>query len=158
MQPAAGWLTGWDEVEVFGDNLSGGTVRFGKAAADSDAVTCTQTDCNIIRTPAGTKTGPVSVTVSAPGGTSAASKASRFTYQRPVVTRISPRGGWTIGGAPITITGSHLGSVDEIGFGDNRYTNFSCTATTCKGRCRHRCRRERRCHRRGVRHLQGQRP
>ena len=133
VQPAAGWLTGWDEVEVFGDNLSGGTVRFGKAAADSDAVTCTQTDCNVIRTPAGTKTGPVSVTVSAPGGTSAASKASRFTYQRPVVTRISPRGGWTIGGAPITITGSHLGSVDEIGFGDNRYTNFSCTATTCKG-------------------------
>jgi len=133
VQPAKGWLTGWDEVEVFGQNLSGGTVRFGGVAADSDAVTCTQTACDVIRTSAGTRTGAVSVTVATPGGTSAAGAASRFGYLLPTVTKVSPTSGWTIGGTPVTITGTNLGSVDEIGFGGNRYTNFSCTATECEG-------------------------
>ena len=133
VQPAAGWLTGWDEVEVFGQNLSGGTVRFGGVAADSGAVTCTQTACDVTRTPAGARTGAVNVSVTTSGGTSAATSASRFSYLLPTVTKVSPTSGWTIGGTPVTITGTNLGSVDEIGFGGNRYTGFTCTATACKG-------------------------
>ncbi len=133
VQPAAGWLTGWDEVEVFGQNLSGGVVRFGRVAADSDAVTCTQTACDVTRTPAGARTGTVNVTVTTPGGTSAATRASRFSYRLPTVTKVVPAAGWTIGGTPVTITGTNLASVDEIGFGGNRYTGFACTATACKG-------------------------
>jgi streptogramin lyase len=133
VQPATGWLTGWDEVEIFGQNLSGGAVRFGRVAADSDAVTCTQTACDVTRTPAGVRTGTVNVTVTTPGGTSAVTSASRFRYQLPTVTKVSPASGWTIGGTPLTITGANLGSVDEIGIGGSDYTGFTCTATTCKG-------------------------
>lgn len=81
IDPNTGETTGGDEVTITGDNFTGATaVNFG----DTPAVFTVDDDETITATsPAASSTGPVSVTVTTPGGTSATSSADEFTYEEP---------------------------------------------------------------------------
>jgi len=72
----------------------------------------------------------VDVTVTTPGGTSAAGTADRFTYVAapppvPGVTSISPKTGPTTGGTIVTITGTGLAGATAVRFGAANATSFT---------------------------------
>jgi hypothetical protein len=74
--PVVGLTTGGTNVTISGTNLTGAIeVHFGTAAASS--FICTATSCMATAPPG---TGTVDVTVTTPGGTSAAVAADKFTY------------------------------------------------------------------------------
>jgi hypothetical protein len=83
INPDTGETTGGDEVTITGDNFTGATgVSFGTTAAvftvdDDQTITATS--------PVATSTGPVNVTVTTSGGTSATSSADEFTYEEPAL-------------------------------------------------------------------------
>jgi hypothetical protein len=58
--------------------------------------------------------------------------ADRYSYQLPTVTSVSPTSGWTVGGTPVTITGTRLSGATVI-FGTTVAPGFQCTDTTCTG-------------------------
>src|SRR5207253_9437369 len=83
--------------------------------------------------PAATATGPVHVTVTTPGGTSAAGTGDQFTYVQaaPAVTSISPATGSTGGGTVVTITGTNFTpGTPTVAFGANPGTVTAFTATS----------------------------
>ena len=68
-------------------------------------------------------TGTVDVTVTTPGGTSAANPpGDQFTYNAaaPTVTAVSPNNGPEAGGTSVTITGTNLSGATAVHFGANR--------------------------------------
>ena len=74
--------------------------------------------------------GPVDVTVTTPGGTSATTAADQYSYTNgPSVAAISPTSGPTAGGTSVTITGANLASATAVKFGSNTATINSNTAT-----------------------------
>lgn len=81
IDPDTGETTGGDEVTITGDNFTGATdVSFGTTPAvftvdDDETITATS--------PVAPSTGPVNVTVTTSGGTSATSSADEFTYEEP---------------------------------------------------------------------------
>jgi hypothetical protein len=92
------------------------TVAFGPTAASGLTV---GSDTSITAlSPHGA--GTVDVTVSSPGGESAASPADRFTYvpkgPRPQVTSVSPNAGPAAGGTSVTIVGSGFLGVTAVRF------------------------------------------
>ena len=62
--------------------------------------------------------GPIDITVTTVGGTSATGVADRFTYPVvPTVVSVSPAAGPLAGGGTVTITGADLGSASSVTFG-----------------------------------------
>jgi len=109
----SGPLAGGNSVTVTGGNLSGATfVDFGVLPATTFTV---NSDTSVTATaPAGT-TGPVTVTVGGPNGsspsqpTTALLSGDSYTYQpagSPAVTALSPSSGPLVGGGSVTVTGS----------------------------------------------------
>jgi hypothetical protein len=131
--PASGGEAGNQGVVINGLNLGGATaVDFGPG----NAATITSDSATVIDVtdPPG-NAGPVDVTVTTAGGTSADNPGDIFTYEAPVtgppvVTSISPTQGPNTGGTTVTINGSNLGSVDNVDFGaNNPATILSDSAT-----------------------------
>ncbi len=80
VSPASGSTAGGTRVTISGTGLSGATgVSFGGAAAKISADSATQIT---VTSPPGART--VDITVTTPGGTSAATTADRFTYVQPI--------------------------------------------------------------------------
>ena len=103
---AAGRTTGGMLVIITGTGFSAahgvGAVKFGGNAASYIITSDTQIAAT---SPAGS--GTVDVTVTTVGGTSAYSAADQYTYvPAPTVTGVTPSGGPTGGGTPVTITGT----------------------------------------------------
>ena len=76
--------------------------------------------------------GTVSVTVTAPGGTTPPIPGG-FLYQpplNPVVTGVSPDSGSTAGGASVTITGTGFTSVTGVSFGSAAAASFTVNSAT----------------------------
>jgi hypothetical protein len=124
--PNLGAETGGETVTITGKYLGPATaVAFGATSAKILAVA---EGSITAESPKGTA-GPVDVTVTSPGGTSAKVAEDQFTYlPPPVVTKVEPNIGPEGGGPPVTITGTHLLNVTEVKFGT--WKCFDCKATS----------------------------
>jgi energy-converting hydrogenase Eha subunit A len=125
VSPASGPSTGGTSVTVTGTNLTGATtVDFGTGNAATFSVS---NDTTIVATaPATGSLGPVDVTVTAPGGTSAVSAADQYTYGAaapPAVTAVSPSAG--PGGTSVVITGTGFSGATTVDFGTGNPATFT---------------------------------
>jgi hypothetical protein len=116
-----GPMGGGTWVLITGTDLAGATaVQFGSAAGKIVSNTAAQI---VAISPTGT--GPVDITVTNRGGTSATSAADQFRYvAAPSVTAISPAEGPAAGGTEVTISGSDLDNAMAVAFGPNLVTSF----------------------------------
>ncbi|WP_439623756.1 beta strand repeat-containing protein [Gemmata sp.] len=135
VSPATGPAAGGTTITITGTNFTGATgVTVGGVAAT--AVTVVNATTITATTPAGTA-GIVDVIVTTPGGPSATSAASKFTYvAAPTVTSVTPPGGPVTGGTAITITGTGFTGATAVTIGGTAATNVvvvnatTITATT----------------------------
>ncbi len=124
ISPTTGPTTGGTPVTITGTSFLFATaVDFGTNAA-TDFVVVNDTTITV-DSPAGT--GVVDVTVTSPAGTTPATPADEFTYTAvaaPTVTGISPASGPTIGGTPVTITGTRFTGATTVDFGTTAATDL----------------------------------
>jgi len=117
--PSRGITSGQNTVEIFGSGLTGLTgVFFGTTVVASSTGFISDTQI-AVAAPA-RAAGPVDVTVTTPGGTSATSAGDRYTYVAPGFPRvdgISPNSGTGGGGDYIQLFGSGFTGVTAIHFG-----------------------------------------
>ena len=122
---AYGPAAGGSSVTITGTNFTGVTaVDFGTVSAAFTFVSDTQITATA---PAGTNA--VFVVVTTPGGTSADSAASRFSYA-PIVTGISPTTGPALGGTTVTISGDNFTGATAVDFGHTALTPAQFTVTS----------------------------
>ncbi|WP_345718612.1 IPT/TIG domain-containing protein [Kineosporia mesophila] len=119
VSPGGGAAAGGTSVTVTGTGFAGlsgaAAVKFGNTNATSYTVNSATSITAVA--PAGSA-GTVDVTVTNPGGTSAASAADQFTYiALPTVTSIAPATGPTAGGNTVTITGTGFSGTPTVNFG-----------------------------------------
>jgi hypothetical protein len=125
--PSYGPAGGGTTVSIAGTGFANATaVMFGTNAAtiisDSDTLL-------VVSSPAATVAGPVDVTVTTLGGTSAAIAADQFTYAPlPTIMSLTPSSGPVAGGTIVTITGTNLTN-GSVKFGNNWATIQSSSAT-----------------------------
>jgi len=114
---AVGPASGGTAVTLTGTGFSAATaVQFGGVDAASFSIA---SDTSISVTTPVTTAGTVDVTVVSPGGTSAISSSSQFTFVgTPVVTGITPDHGPVTGGTDVEITGSGFTGATSVSFGD----------------------------------------
>ena len=131
---AAPTVTGLDpdnapsgDIKIYGTNLNGATaVTFGSTPATIVSVTPSQI---IVTLPSGLDGQTVDVTVTTPGGTSATSAASRFTFTAvPIITYINAS--LAAPGTNISIVGLHLDSATAVRFGAIDAAIVTQTATS----------------------------
>ena len=108
--PTAGPLAGGTSVAITGTGFSGtgfpnaSAVDFGSAAAGFVVNSSTSITASA---PVGLTAGPVDITVTTAGATSATSTSDQFTYvAAPTVTAVTPAAGPLAAGASVTITGT----------------------------------------------------
>jgi hypothetical protein len=124
--PTGGPATGGTMVTISGLGFTDATaVEFGTTPATT--FTLVSASAITAESPAGT--GTVDVTVTTPGGTSAASASDRFAYA-PTVSAISPAAGPTGGGTLVTITGTGFAGATEVIFGTTPGTIVTVSPTT----------------------------
>jgi hypothetical protein len=126
LTPTTGSTIGGTAVTLTGSNLANATgVTFGTVAG---TITADSAGSLTVTSPAGV--GSVNVTVSTPGGSTAA--PSQFTYITPagfpVVTGVSPAGGPFSGGTVVTITGNNLSYASGVSFGTQPAFFYNVTA------------------------------
>ena len=121
-------------VDISGTGLSGATaVHFGTKLALGQTVLSPY--AITAEAPSGASTVDVSVTT--PGGTSAATSADDYTYVNvpklpdgPTVGSVSPTSGLVSGGASVTITGANLTGVSMVSFGSTPATQVTDVSST----------------------------
>jgi hypothetical protein len=102
--PKRGPAAGGTSVTITGKNLSEATdVSFGSLPAASFTVN-SATSITAVSPAQSAET--VDVTVTAPGGTSAASIVDRFKFGPPTITAVAPNNGPAAGGTSVTVTGT----------------------------------------------------
>ena len=126
VSPPEGPTGGGTLVTILGTGFTGATaVDFGTVAATNvhvDSSTEITAD-----SPAGS--GTVDVTVTGPGGTTAASPSTdQFTYM--AVTSVSPAEGPSTGGTTVTITGTGFTAANGVEFGGVAATSFQFVSST----------------------------
>jgi RHS repeat-associated protein len=120
---------GGNAVAITGTGFTGATaVDFGGHAATSFTVlSATQ----ISATAPAQSSGTVDVTVTTPGGVSAAVTADKYAYlAAPAVTGISPSAGPVAGGTKVTITGTGLAAATGVSFGGVAAASFTVVSAT----------------------------
>jgi len=129
VSPSSGPLAGGTSVTIAGSGFSGVTaVKFGTKAATS--FTVVNASEITAAAPSGTA-GPVDVTVTTPGGTSATNVDDEYAYvAAPTVTSVSPSVGGTAGGTIVTITGTNFTGATAVKFGATASTNFTVNSAT----------------------------
>jgi hypothetical protein len=102
-------------IGITGDGFTGTTsVRFGT----HPATFVVNSDTSITATVPAVLSGTVDIRVTNPGGTSAASGADRFTFNRtPLVSAVSPNSGTTDGGNVVMLTGVNFTGATIVSFG-----------------------------------------
>lgn len=128
--PASGGAGGGNSVTLTGTGFTNATaVSFGGSPASSYTVnSATQITATA---PAGS--GTVNVTVTTPGGTSATGSGNQYRYvAAPTISAISPTGGSSGGGTPVTITGTDFvsGNSYSASFGATTVPATYASATT----------------------------
>ena len=131
VSPTSGSAAGGTQVTITGTSFTGAKgVKFGGTAATNVSV---NSDTSITATAPAGQAGPVDVTVTTPGGTSATSSADQFTYTPPpvpTVTKVSPSSGPSTGGTPVTITGTGFTGATAVNFGSGNTATFSVSNDT----------------------------
>ncbi|HEX9480837.1 MAG TPA: IPT/TIG domain-containing protein [Solirubrobacteraceae bacterium] len=130
LTPKKGETSGGTSVTITGTGFAGATaVSFGGTPATSFEV---NSPTSISAVSPEHSSGPIDVTVTTPGGTSAVSSADHFTYGKPTVTGVSPSSGTAAGGITVTVTGTGfaLGSGTTLIFGKVHATGVNCTSST----------------------------
>ncbi|WP_331767694.1 IPT/TIG domain-containing protein [Embleya sp. NBC_00896] len=125
LSATSGATAGGESVTINGTGLSTATsVSFG---ANSAAPTVVSDSVITVIVPAGAAAGPVGVTVTTAGGTN---NGLTYTYiDAPTVTLVTPAEGPTSGGTAVTITGTNLGSTEQVTF-DGTVAPFSVISST----------------------------
>jgi hypothetical protein len=125
--PNKGSTAGGLPVVVTGTGFTGTTsVNFGARPASFTV----NSDTQIMATSPSGNAGPIDVTVTTSGGTSATSAADKFTYfAPPTVTAITPNNGPVAGATAVTITGTNFTSASAVKFGSNT-TTFTVSSAT----------------------------
>jgi hypothetical protein len=128
INPTSGSTGGGLTVRITGIGFTGTTaVLFGTASATSyTVISDTQITAVTPAEPAGT----VDVTVTTPGGTTAAGSTDRFTFVTPAVTGINPSSGPTAGGTSVTITGVGFTGATAVLFGTVNGASFTVNSDT----------------------------
>jgi len=122
ISPDEGSIDGGTQVTITGTALTGASVTFGLEQATDVSVNAAGTRI-ICRTPAHVA-GAVDVVVTTGGGS--VTKSDGFTYTTTLtITTISPGGGSTEGGEPVTITGSGFFGATAVNFGDVAVTSWT---------------------------------
>ncbi|MEU7764831.1 ice-binding family protein [Nocardia sp. NPDC049190] len=126
ISPASGPAAGGTVVVLTGTNLTGVTaVSFGGTPATSFTV---NSSTQITAVAPAHSAGTVSVTVTAPGGTS---NGVAFTYIAvPTLTSITPSSGPPSGGTVVVLTGTGLTGVTAVSFGGTPATLFTVNSDT----------------------------
>lgn len=122
--PNKGSAAGGTAVVITGTNFTGATsVNFGGVAGTNVAVLNATT---ITAFSPAHIAGPVDVTVTTPGGTSATGPGDLFTYfAPPAVTSVSPNAGPVGGGTSITISGTDFLGATSVTFNGAPATTFT---------------------------------
>jgi hypothetical protein len=122
ISPAHGPVAGGTTVEVRGSNLGGvETALFG--TTPSPLVTTVSQNEVLVESPPGT--GTVDITVTSSVGTSLPRSVDEFTYvTTPSIQKIYPKGGTTLGGNTVTITGSGFTGATSVSFGSTAAAGF----------------------------------
>jgi hypothetical protein len=133
LDPSNGPAAGGTPVTITGSGFTDETaVRFGSAVATPLLVTISTDTQIVVESPAGA--GTVDVAVTAPGGTSAPSSGSQFTYDQtagvPVITNVDPQNGPAVGGTTVTITGSGFTGATAVKFGPGAATDVDVDSAT----------------------------
>ncbi|MFF7251497.1 IPT/TIG domain-containing protein [Embleya sp. NPDC008237] len=125
LSDTSGATAGGETISINGTGLSTATsVAFG---ANSAVPTVVSDSLINVVVPAGAAAGPVGVTVTTAGGTN---NGLSYTYvDGPAVTTIAPNEGPTSGGTAVTITGTSLGSTEQVTF-DGSPAPFSVISAT----------------------------
>jgi hypothetical protein len=124
--PPNGPASGGNRVDIDGTDMGGATaVKFGSVSATTFASNKTGTDVSVVVPPG--SIGTVSVTVTAPGGTT--TLANAYTYTGPAVTKVAPASGTHLGGTKVTISGSGLADATSVKFGSDPATIVSDAAS-----------------------------
>ena len=129
VSPAAGSTLGGTLVTITGTNFSGATaVKFGATAATLFTVNSATSITAVA--PAGAA-GSVDVTVTTPAGPAPPRRPiSTPTSVLATVTGLSPTGGPTAGGTPVTITGTNFSGATAVKFGATAATSFTVNSAT----------------------------
>jgi hypothetical protein len=124
--PNQGKEAGGTAVTISGENLAGGTVKFGTVEATEVTVNAGGTQITA-QSPAGT--GTVDVTVTTLGGTSATGPGDLFTYvPPPAITAVAPSEGPEVGGTAVTIMGTNLSDATAVEFGSANASGVTVNA------------------------------
>ncbi|WP_269854726.1 IPT/TIG domain-containing protein [Streptomyces sp. RPT161] len=127
VSPDQGPLSGGNTVTLTGTNLAGATaVTFGATPAASFAVVSAT---RVTATAPPGVAGPVSVTVTTAGGTSALGTAY-FYVNAPALTGVTPASGPLSGGDTVTLTGAHLIEATAVHFGNTAASDFTPVSDT----------------------------
>jgi hypothetical protein len=118
IRPPSGPVAGKTQVSVIGSGFLTATgVNFGSVAAESFAANGDELIIGV--SPAGKSGAVVDITVTNPGGTSAAVAGDKFTYLgQPSVTLVVPGSGKSTGGAVVAIFGSGFTMANSVMFGN----------------------------------------
>src|SRR5262249_28938453 len=126
MGTSTGTTAGGAVVTITGPNFTGAAgVLFGDAPPSSFTVS---SSTSITATAPPHAAGTVDVTVRSFSGSSPTVATDRFTYtlaQPPTVTGVGPITGNTLGGIPVTITGTNLTGATAVMFGTVPATSFT---------------------------------
>jgi hypothetical protein len=126
--PGDGPAVGATTVTITGSGFTAATaVQFGNVAASSFTV---DSPTLITAVAPAEAAGSHPITVTAPGGTSAAGAASLYVIDVPAISAISPATGPTSGGAVVTITGSGLTGATAVQFGAVAASSFTVVSPT----------------------------
>jgi hypothetical protein len=126
ISPSSGPASGGTAVTITGTGFTGATdVNFGSSDITAANFTVNGAGTQISLTSPGGAAGPVSVTVTAPGGTS---NAGTFTYvAAPTVSSVTPGSGPASGGTAVTITGTGFTGATDVNFGSSDITAANFT-------------------------------
>ena len=130
LSSAGGPPAGGNTITITGTNFGGTTsVLFGTVKAESFFIK-SATQLTAVA-PAGKLGTTVDVTVTTPNGKSPVVTADQYTYTTPpTVTAVSPNSGSTLGGTPVTITGTKLTGATGVSFGTVAATTFTVVSDT----------------------------
>lgn len=124
LSATAGPTVGGAKLKIHGTGLSGATsVTFGSTPATGLKANKAGTLITVV-VPANAP-GGVTVTVTTPGGISAATADDLYTYEGPSVTSVSPDSGPAAGGTKVTIVGTFLKGATAVSFGTTHASSFT---------------------------------
>jgi hypothetical protein len=129
LDPDHGTAAGATKVTITGTELENTT---GVAFAGVPAASFTVNSATSVTASSPAGAGIGTVTVTTPGGTSAAGASAEYTYQgRPVISAVTPAYGLEAGGTRIAVSGLDLAKVTALKFGGVSAGAVSCSETEC---------------------------